>query len=341
MELTLLTEFPADPVFAEEWNNLVETSHANGPFMRFDYLKTWWQHRGGGEWPLADLALVVGRREGRLAAVAPLFRAPEYRGQPSLMLVGSVEVSDYLDILAQPEDMPGFAAQLLDFLPRQSLPDWKGLDLFNILESSPSLPALEEAARARGWSAEITRAYHCPMVPIPGDWETYLAGIDKKQRHEIRRKIRRLENSETANSWYTVTDGDALEQEIDDFTALMEQDEAKMRFLTPPMRAFFRDVCRWAWKEGILMLSFLVIDGKKAAGYLSFDSLNRLWVYNSGIDRSLNEYSPGWVLLAYLLRWCNEQKREAFDFMRGDEEYKYRFGGVDRYVMRALLNRPA
>jgi CelD/BcsL family acetyltransferase involved in cellulose biosynthesis len=84
-------------------------------------------------------------------------------------------------------------------------------------------------------------------------------------------------------------------------------------------------------------LSFLTVNGEKAAGYLSFDYLNRLWVYNSGLDRRFMEYSPGWVLLGYLLQWANENGYAEFDFMRGDEEYKYRFGAVDRFVMRVTL----
>jgi CelD/BcsL family acetyltransferase involved in cellulose biosynthesis len=60
-------------------------------------------------------------------------------------------------------------------------------------------------------------------------------------------------------------------------------------------------------------------------------------VYNSGIDRRYMEYSPGWVLLGYLLKWANENGRETFDFMRGNEDYKYKFGALDRFVMRASL----
>ena len=51
------------------------------------------------------------------------------------------------------------------------------------------------------------------------------------------------------------------------------------------------------------------------------------------------EYSPGWVLLAYLLKWSNENGIKAFDFLRGDEDYKYRFGSVDRSVKRVVIKR--
>jgi CelD/BcsL family acetyltransferase involved in cellulose biosynthesis len=339
MDLTLHTVFPDDISFEQEWDLLVENSHANGPFMRCAYQKLWWQHRGGGEWPHASLVLVTARRQGKLVACAPLFHTPDYQGKPRLMLVGSVEVSDYLDLVAMPEDLNEFVLELLSFLRAAGLPEWQGLDLFNILENSPSLPALSASAEQHGWRYAQTRAYHCPHILIPGDWEIYLAGIDKKQRHEIRRKMRRMEESETPHRWYIVTEAETLDNEIDGFFALMEQDEDKIRFLTAEMRAFFRDEFHWAFEAGILMMSFLEIDGQKAAGYTAFDYLNRLWVYNSGINRSFFDYSPGWVLLGNLLRWCNETKHEAFDFMRGDEDYKYRFGAVDRFVMRASVDK--
>jgi CelD/BcsL family acetyltransferase involved in cellulose biosynthesis len=88
-----------------------------------------------------------------------------------------------------------------------------------------------------------------------------------------------------------------------------------------------------------LQLAFLEIGGEKAAGYLNFDFGNQIWVYNSGIDARFRELSPGWVLLSHLLRWANEQKRACLDFLRGAEEYKYRFGGVDRYVARVRIAR--
>ena len=101
----------------------------------------------------------------------------------------------------------------------------------------------------------------------------------------------------------------------------------------------FRNTMRCAFDERCLHLAFLEIDGHKAAGYLSLDYLNQLWVYNSGMDVAFIEYSPGWVLLGYLLQWANEHKRTAFDFMRGNEEYKYRFGALDRFVVRLTIRR--
>jgi len=335
MDLSLLTSFPAD--LEAEWNELLAESANHVPFLRYEYLRAWWETRGGGEWPQAELAIVTAHQDGRLVGVAPLFYAV-HQGVPSLLLLGSIEISDYLDLIARPQDLPAFVDALLPFLRRQTgLPAWQALDLYNLLEDSPSLSILQAAAQAAGWQYSLERLQHSPCIRLPGDWETYLAGIDKKQRHEIRRKMRRAEESATPVNWYIAADAGQLAGEIEDFMRLMAQDEQKAAFLTPGMRRHMAATMRCAFDAGCLQLAFLTVDGHKAAAYLSFDYLNRLWIYNSGLDRQFTEYSPGWVLLGHLLRWANENGRTEFDFMRGDEEYKYRFGAVDRFVVRATL----
>jgi CelD/BcsL family acetyltransferase involved in cellulose biosynthesis len=322
----------------KEWNELLNISASHVPFLRYEYLATWWQTLGGGEWQHGDLYVVCGRKaDGSLGGVAPLFLTDNLDGEPALMLLGSIEISDYLDMIASPEDLDRFTSLLFQHL--DSFPGWKVLDLYNILEESPSLPALENASREMGWNYRQERLQHSPYIPLPGDWETYLANIDKKQRHEIRRKIRRLEEAGEKSHWYIVEDEANLDQEIDDFLRLMGQDPAKQAFLTDVMRSQMRASVKAAFHAGWLQLSFLEIEGEKAAGYLNFDFDDHIWVYNSGWDMRFSTYSPGWVLLGYLLQWANEQGRKSFDFMRGDEEYKYRFGGIDRFISRAIIRR--
>jgi hypothetical protein len=153
--------------------------------------------------------------------------------------------------------------------------------------------------------------------------------------------MRRLEESGAQARWYFVSEPAEVDSEILAFVELMKQDPDKAAFFarSPSMLPTMLETARCAFQMGCLSLAFLEINGKKAAGYLCFDYLNRVWVYNSGLDRSMMEFSPGWVLLGYLLQWANESKRSEFDFMRGDEEYKYRFGAVDRFVVRASLQK--
>jgi CelD/BcsL family acetyltransferase involved in cellulose biosynthesis len=339
MDFALLRNLSELAPLAADWNKLLAESITHVPFLRYEYLSTWWETRGGGEWPDSELAVVTARQDGRLAGIAPLFQTRNRDGSPALLLLGSIEISDYLDIITRRPDLPVFLAGLLDFLARPDLPDWQLLDWHNISETSPTLPALKAEADQRGWVFSQERTYHVPFIPLPGDFEIYLAGIDKKQRHEIRRKMRRaVENGQDVR-WYIVNDGSTLEAEVEAFLQMMAEDPDKAAFLTPAMRVQQHLACRAAFENGWLQLAFLEVDGQKAAAYLNFDYMNRLWVYNSGLDRRFMNISAGWVLLGYLLKWANENKRSEFDFMRGEEDYKYRFGGVDGFVVRARVKR--
>jgi len=175
---------------------------------------------------------------------------------------------------------------------------------------------------------------------LNGSFEEYLLRIDKKQRHEIRRKMRRAAESEQNVRFYIVDGTADIHSEINDFFDLMVQDPSKEKFLHPIMREQMTVTIQNAHAQGYLWLGILEISGVKVAASLNFDYKNKLWGYNSGVGREHMELSPGWVLLGHVIQWCCENGRYEFDFMRGDEEYKYRFGGVNRFVMRVRVSKP-
>jgi CelD/BcsL family acetyltransferase involved in cellulose biosynthesis len=318
-----------------EWNGLLERSVCRVPFLRAEYQRAWWQHRGGGEWPEADLLVVSARDEtGRLTGVAPLFAARNSEGRPALLLVGSHEISDFLDLIVEPKDLDAFAGALLDRLVAPDVPAWDVLDLYNLPADSPGRPALARAAAARGWAATQRLLEPTPIIRLPESWDDYLAMMDKKERHELKRKMRRAEGGDDQISWRLVG-SEATEA----FLEMMALDRDKARFLTPAMRAQFQEIVGAARAHGWLQLAFLEVNGCPAAAYLNFDFGNRLWIYNSAIDQHFSALSVGWVLLGNLLRWAIENKRAAFDFMRGGEDYKFRFGAVAETIYRLQLSR--
>ena len=339
MEFKLITTIDEMENLSDSWNTILDSSGIQVPFLRYEYQRIWWETKGGGEWKNAELAIAAAFQNGKLMGIAPLFFSRNKENEPALLLIGSIEVSDYLDIIIQPEKNASFIKELFEFLDSPAAPPWKVLDWCNILESSLTLPSMEDAAKRKGWYFSCEILQHSPRILLPGDWEAYLGGIDKKQRHEIRRKIRRLEEFGIPNRFYFVEDESTLRDEAEAFMKLMAQDPEKAAFLTPSMKEFLHGVIRCAFDVRCLQLAFLEINGEKAAAYLNFYYSDSVWVYNSGLNRQFNEYSPGWVLLAYLVKWANEHQAKEFDFMRGEEEYKYRFGAIDRFVTRVRVRR--
>jgi len=331
MKFDILTQF--DALTEQEWNLLLTQSAVNAPFLRYGYQHTWWQHKGGGEWQQAELRIITARKGGELVGIAPLF-VGEKNGKKEIHFVGSIEISDYLDFIVQPENSKEFITCVFNLIKEEKARFPGKIYLFNIPDNSPSLEAIKEIGESESWSTVIEPAYHTPTITLSEDWDTYLAGINKKQRHEIRRKLRRASASEDTVSWYITAEKSMLNQDIADFFQLMETDEEKKRFLTEDMRKQIEAIIQWAFNEGILQLSFLTVNDKKAAGYLCFDYENIIWVYNSGFRPDFQYYSPGWILLSYLIQHAINTGKTYFDFMRGDETYKYRFGAVDSFVMK-------
>jgi CelD/BcsL family acetyltransferase involved in cellulose biosynthesis len=338
MDFSTLLEFPEDK--KNEWNAFITSGVSHVPFLRFEYLQNWWHTRGGGEWSQdAQLAIITAHESDRLIGIAPCFIA-EHDGKKALLFLGSIEISDYLDFLARPQHLGKFVEGFLAYAKSTLAPQFgiQTVDLYNLVDQSPTVRALQNASVSLGFPCEITQLMKSPYIPLSGDWEGYLNSIDKKQRHEIRRKMRRMTELQPAADWYIASDPEKIDAEIQEFLRLMAFEAEKQTFLTPAMRGQMAATMREAFNNGSLQLAFLTIGEEKAAAYLNFDFLNRIWVYNSGIDPRFSEHSPGWVLLGHLLKWANENNRFEFDFMRGNEEYKYRFGAIDRYVVRAMIN---
>ena len=338
MDFSHIQEFPAN--LQTDWDALLAKGITHVPFLRFNYLRTWWQTKGGGEWPAdAILVNILAHEDGRLTGVAPCFISAR-DGKRTLMLLGSVEISDYLDLLVEPRHVPAFVTSLITYIKTTLAPQFaiQCVEFDNILDSSPSLEALHSACEAHGLGYSAETLQRSPYIPLSGDYEEYLASLDKKQRHEMRRKQRRVLELPQGSDWYIVSEPATLDQEIEEFLRLMACEEHKRSFLTGPMKEQMRLSMRDAFKHHTLQLAFITIGGEKAAAYLNFDFNNRIWVYNSGIDPQFFEHSPGWVLLVHLIKWAIENNRFEFDFMRGSEDYKYKFGAVDRAVMRVNIN---
>jgi len=338
MHLTVYRQSSDFDNLRHEWNPLLAQSSFDNVFQTWEWQTTWWRYLGN-----CDLWLLVWRNDaGDLVGIAPLYMELTESGERRLSLVGCLEVSDYLDVIAAAGHEPEICSGLLDWLSSDQAPAWDVLDLCNLPEVSPTHRLLPDLAASRGYSAAILQEDVCPVIPLPATWEDYLAMLDKKQRHEVRRKMRRAEEAGEV-SWTIVDQSHDLSAQMDDFIRLHRLSQpAKKQFMEPRMEAFFRAAAQAMLTAGWLQLSFLLVNGEKAAAMLCFDYADTILVYNSGYDPARHSaFSPGIVLLARCIQYAIEDLgRSRFDFLQGDEVYKYRFGALETKVFRALVTRP-
>lgn len=318
-----------------EWNALLADSVSNTIFLTNEWQRTWWHHLGSGE-----LRVITFREEdGTLVGIAPLFAATDGAGVTSLALVGCVDVSDYLDVIVARGAAERVYAALVDTLARADFPRWDWVRLCALPAASPTNTQLQAHAQARGWQVQHRLHDVAPVIELPATWEAYLETLDKKQRHEIRRKLRRV--AEAPTRWYTIDAAEALEQAINDFIELHQRSRPdKHLFMDARMRGFFAEMARGLFARGWLQLSFLEIAGVRAAAIMNFIYRNEVLVYNSGYDPvQYGAYSPGIVLFARSIQDAIAAQRARYDFLRGNEEYKYRLGARETRVMELHIGK--
>ncbi len=330
MKTQLYTDVAAWQELEPEWNALLKSSASDTIFLTWEWQATWWEHLGEGE-----LRVAAFRDDaGALAGIAPLFRRAD-----QLALVGGVEVSDYLDLIAARGREPEVYAACADLLASADFAGWTRVQLSNIPAESPIHAHFESIARARGWRVESRQEEVAPFIELPATWDAYLETLDKKQRHELRRKMRRI--AEVPHRWLTLDRTEDIAAGVRDFIELHKKSRPdKNVFMDARMQDFFAAMARVLHARGWLELAFLEIEDARAASIFNFVYNNDVLVYNSGYDpENFRAHSPGVVLFAFSLQDAIAARRRRYDFLQGNEEYKYRFGARDRQILELTITR--
>lgn len=315
-----------------DWSDLVDAD-PSGTFFHYPaYLKLYWEEFG--EQP-EHLLLAFAEGEGGRQVGAVAFE----RIGTTLRFLGGTEVTDYMGPVA----LPGFddvvAKELFAALVRRS--DWSEADFRGLPEESPWLQRLRDGAAAQGLATEVLDDQNgvAPFVQLPASWDGYLDGLPSKMRHELRRKARKLE-AEAGPFRVTTSTWDTLPADLDRFVELHRSSEGpKGVFMQPGMEIFFRRLGEAFLRDGVFRLTFIEIGGEKLAGTIGFSCGGTYSLYNSSFDHAWAHLAPGMVLVAENIRIAIEEGCRAFDLLKGDYAYKYRFGSRPRAVKRLVVRR--
>ncbi len=328
MRVDVLTDATAFETLGEEWNRLLADSVTDTPFLTPEWQAASWATLGEGQ-----LRIITARDDaGHLLGIAPLSLIATPDQPRTLSLTGGVEVSDYLDFVVH-RDAQDAIYKALGGTLAQMTGEWDRLLLTNVPQASPTVRRLAAFANEQGWPADESVEDVCPVIALPTTWDAYLDSLGKHQRHEVRRKLRRME-AEAHHVVERYTEEPGLSEALTQFFVLHRLSHTdKARFMDEQMIAFFRTVTQAMSRH--VELNMLYIDGEPSAAMYNLRYGNRLLIYNSGYNPSLRpNLSSGIVLLSLCIQSAIQRGLAAFDFLQGNEEYKYRFGAVDTSVLR-------
>ena len=314
---------------ADHWQQILENSAEPTFFDSQTWQKTWWSEFGND----SELQLIMVRSEsGEVNLIAPLMIDGS-----EISFLGSTDLVDYHDFLSRDRLSSTCIQSLVSAVSQMSEIDT--ILLQSLPGNSPTITQFREKAENAGWQVELEQEDVAPRMDLPASWDEYVSALRKKDRHELRRKLRRLEAVGEVNH-VELSDPTDIENSMADFIRLHRMSTPdKSAFMTTEREQFFCKIAIELAREGITRLCFLEIDGVREATSLSFVSGEVRYLYNSGYNPAQSNLSVGLLNHALTIKSSIQSGHRVFDFMRGNEPYKYHLGGVDRQIFVLTAKR--
>ena len=326
MTTTIQTE--TFDTIAQEWEALLPHTAANTIFITPWWQKLWWRRYGSED---AALQILSVRKDDTLLGIAPLMVSGD-----TLSFLGDTDLFDYHDFLVRQGCEDDFYDAVWQHI--QTLA-WRRMELKSLRQSSETLRRITELAQNDGCTTEISDEDVSPYKHLHPTWDEYVASLRKKDRHELRRKLRRLNNGSQA-AQYALQDGGEIASAMPEFFRLMRASRPdKDDFLTPDREQFFTALAQELAPRNQFKLFFLELDNTPVVSCICFDYNNNYLLYNSGYDPEYSALSVGLLNKALCIQDAIQTGKQSFDFLRGSERYKYNLGGTNQTIHQLLIQR--
>jgi len=314
-------------------------------FRSWDWQTTWWKHYGEGKQLYVLLVFAdedatscqtttncseatvcfdaVDETENEtenenLLAIVPC------RGQV-LRLLGDGEIcSDYLDVLVDPANAKPAAESLAEYLC-ENASDWDTTEFSAISVENVGLTLLSEGLFSLGCHVTRKANQNIWAIPLPEDWEAFLAMQSKSHRKQLRRLERQVLDTELAD-WHLVETPAEFEKVWPLLVDLHQRRRISLGepgcFASECWANFHRDIAKQLFDKGKLRLAWLELDGHPVAAEYNFAGPHSTWAYQSGIDPDRIDKKPGQLSMIRAIQHALAEGHEHFDLLRGDEPYK-------------------
>lgn len=232
---------------------------------------------------------------------------------------GGEEIADYLDAIGESGKKHEFWSNLLPYLKTLGL---RTLVLRNVPYDSPTKDILMSLG-GKAHEEDST-----PIICLPTSRDAYLAGLERKDRHELKRKLRKFEH-DYSDTRFSIEEKESID--INALLVLMKHDSKKRAFLTPPMESFFQ-VLPTLPHVPIIQANLRATNGMIIASVLLFPVGSSLLLYSSGYNPAFQ--GSGFYLKAKTILWAIDRGVKEYNFLQGKERYKYDLGAKDSLVFR-------
>lgn len=281
------------------------------------WLEAWWyEFRSDRELYLRSI-----RQGETLLGIAPLLLK-----EREASFIGSPDVCDFADFIILQGRENDFFNILLDDLREKGI---RCLKLNSLRPNSKVMTHLIGLSQKRGYQVSCEMEDVSLEMDLPSTWDEYLGILTQKQRHEVRRKLRRLGEAGEV-TYRTIEDHHSILESMPLFFKLFrESRKDKAKFMNAQRESFFNLLARKMARDRLLKLGILELNGCPVAMVMYFDHHNKIYLYNNGYLPQYHSLSVGFSSKIMCIKDSIEKRRERFDFLKGAETYKHRLGGKE------------
>jgi len=327
------------------WDNILNRPGATcSIFSTWEWLSTWWKHFGEGNRP----TIISVEDEGTVVAIAPLMlsrrRLLGFANIEKIEFIGG-DCSDYHDFIHD-ANKGECLDEIVDCL-MESVDGWDWIELRDISEDSDIAHLFEtqQYAHLRGLRTKKRFTGLCPYLTLSRPSSAMVEGLPFNLRRNLKKALRRLSAGRLVDfSRYDEIDLSPT-QAMRSFMDLHEmrwaaRDSSGLftRF-GEEFRAFHMEVARHFAEKGWLGLYFLTVDGELASAMYGFEYHERFYAYLVGWNPDYYQYSIGNLMTMMLLEKLTDQGFNEFDFMKGNEPWKFQWTDTFRKNVEIRLVR--
>jgi CelD/BcsL family acetyltransferase involved in cellulose biosynthesis len=330
----------------ERWNRLLDRSPTNEIFLSWEWMHSWWNAFKNDN---KQLLILIGTDiRGDLIGIAPFYvehrNSSVLRGRKIIGFCSSFEVApDHLDVLCERGFEHIFSHAVFTYM-REHATEWDLIHFDGVKDDSVIKNYFKE--NEQGLDDVLINCdpqSGCPYLMIDRSFQDYLGTFSRKTRYTLARKKRILLEKEQYEYHVLKSAEDNSRQYIRELFSLHAGRALRKNVLTvfsgEEVYGIHEDFINRLLAENKIVIAFLTKGNEFLAGYYCIKHNNKYYYYQTGISEQGEAKSAGTVLMSLIIEQAFQEGCSEFDFLRGDEKYKYFWASNTRYNYSILIRK--
>jgi CelD/BcsL family acetyltransferase involved in cellulose biosynthesis len=303
------------------WNDTVDRAVIGHPFLRHEWLRTWWDSFGANR----QLLLMIVRSGRRVHAIAPLMteRARMYGIPVRRIQFLHNDHTPRADMIVAERPEESYLAIWQSLLRLRA--HWDVMQLSQLTGESPTPALISQLAAREGLPVGVWRCDNAPYLELNGGWQGYFNSLTAKLRQNIRNRLTRL-TAFGEPALEVIADRDGVRNARRDALSLeasgWKRDQGTAILSDGNVERFYTDLSDRGAASGWLRLLFLKVGGQRIATSYSASYQGRLFMFKTGYDPAYAKCSPFKLLTYFAIQDAFDGGLREVDFLGDAEPWK-------------------